>query len=161
MCSHSTFNKHWLLFHDVVYNFRHVSTSLFKIAGDLIYLAYLLRSWCISICSACCLSKSSGCCFQGVVTAHLTSSGCMSINVVLAVSLKGGFSFSNFVLLSQSSRYGFPCVLTAHLISSGLIFICHCFFTRQCMSMWFFTCFHCCLSKQSGCSFPYGVTALF
>ena len=41
--------------------------------------------------------KSSGCCFQCVVAAHLISSGFISINVVTAVSPNDGCGFADFV----------------------------------------------------------------
>ena len=123
---------------DVIFHMLDCSVS--KRSGfnlPFVVTAHLLSSRWISIFCLCSLSKSSECCFQCFITANLISSGCVSINVANVVTLNNG--------------YGFPCVVTGYLISSEWIFICHCCFTWKCM--WFFTCFHCSLSKSSGCGF--------
>ena len=82
--------------------------------------AYWLSSGCICVCCHCSLSKSWKCCFQCAITAHLISIGCISINVVNAVSLNSEYDFLDVL---KSIRYGLPCVLTAYLISTEWIFI--------------------------------------
>ena len=61
---------------------------------ETVNAAYLWNSGWIPICCYWSLPKSCGCCFQYVVTAHLISIGCVSINVVNAVSLNSGCGFS-------------------------------------------------------------------
>ena len=53
-----------------------------------------LNSGWISIYCYCSLSKSSECCFQCFIAAHLISSGCISINDVNAVSLNSGYALT-------------------------------------------------------------------